>query len=544
MAVQVPEARTFGGLIREIARNSPDSPAILYRDQCITFAELDRWVDDVARGLLALGVSHGDMVAVWAGNRPDWLAVALGAARIGAPVAPLNTWYRPDEVRYQLGHADVRVLFVASGLRNRDFLGDIASVVPEILRPEPDLSAPEFPHLKHIVELDSPITHPGTLGLDHVVELGQSSTSEDELRRAEERTTEDDLLFILYTSGSTAKPKGVQLHHGLAIENAFNIGERQRLDDTDRVWLGTPLFYAFASVNAVPVAWTHAAALVLQEAFEAGEALATIERHRATAYYGLGNITRALVEHEQFSTADVSSLEKGVVGFSAAEKQLTIDTLGVRRVCSMYGMSEAYGHCAVTDADDDLDVKLHTQGLPLPGWTLKVLDQESGVVLPAGQVGELRVRGFVTSGYYKDPELTRATFDEDGFFKTGDLAQIDEDGRLRFHSRIKEVIKSGGINISPLEVEGLLESHPAVRQAHVVGVPDAERGEIVVAFVEAAPPADDEALKRHVAAAAASFKVPRHIFMRRDDEFPRVATGKVPKYELVAEARRLLHQAP
>jgi fatty-acyl-CoA synthase len=280
---------------------------------------------------------------------------------------------------------------------------------------------------------------------------------------------------------------------------------------------------------------------VIQESFDPGMALELIERERVTAFCGLGNMTRALLEHPDFGRRDVSTLDKGITGFSPEDKRLAIAELGVGRCCSVYGLTETYGNCALTDADDPIGVRLQTQGLPLPGWELKVVDPATEQELHVGEVGHLLVRGHTTSGYFHDADATAAAFDVDGFFRTGDLAAVDADGRMTWVARLKEVIKTGGINVSPREVEDLIERHPDVRQVHVVGVPDPVRGEVVVAFVETLSEGlDEEAIRRFVADQAAGFKVPAHVLFRRDEELPRLASGKVPKYRLREEATRAL----
>lgn len=512
----------------------------MFDSQTWSFGELDRQIDDDARGLLALGVGRGDVVSVLAGNRVEWLVSAFAAMRIGACVAPMNTWYKPSEMAYQLEHAGVKVLFMVPGLLKQDYLATLGALVPELReRGDGQVRSRRFPALRHVVALQEP-SLPGAMTLGEVVERG-ATISADDLRAAESAVDGDDLAFILYTSGSTATPKAVRLHHAPALANGFEIGERQHLTPDDRAWIGIPLFYGLAAINAMPAVWTHGGCLVLQETFDPGVALQLIEEHRVTVYYGLGNMTRALVDHPSRHSRDLSSLKKGLAGLSPEDKRLAIEELDVSRCCSMYGATEHYGNCAVTDADDPLEVKLKTQGHPLPGWQFRVVDPAADADLPRGQVGELRVKGPLTSGYHGDDEATQQAFDAQGFFKTGDLAMIDEDGRLRFHSRMKEMLKVGGINVSPREVEEILESHPNVRQAHVVGVPEEALGEQVCAFVERVGDAVDEAsLRAYVKERAASFKVPAFILFRSDSELPRVASGKVPKYELVKEALREL----
>lgn len=538
--MEPPEARTFGALVREMAGRYPERPAVVSDRGSLTFRELDRQADAVSRGLLALGVRRGEVVSVLAGNRPDWLACAMGAARIGAAVAPLNTWYQAGELAQQLRHAGVTLLFTVDRLLRHDYEARLHEVVPALRHAGGGpLDDARIPSLRHVVALEG-ATVQGALAFDAFLEAGEA-VGATALAEAEAAVQPADLLYILYTSGSTAAPKGVRLHHGPAIANDFNIGERQRMTPDDRVFLASPFFYAFAAVNAIPAAWTHGACVLVQETFDAGRALEQIERERATVFYGQGHVTRALLGHPDYRRRDLSSLERGVVSRSRSDKQLTIEVLGVARCCSMYGLTEAYGHCAVSDADDPLEIRLETQGRPLPGWEFRVVDPGTHRTLASGEVGELWIRGYVTSGYHDDPEQTAAAFADGGWFRTGDLVTIGTDGRLRFRSRLKELIKTGGINVAPAEVEELLMAHPGVLQAHVVGVPDDQRGEIVVAFVEPRRPGLEAAeLQAFVRSRASSFKAPAAVHFRTEDELPRGATGKIPRQALVDEALREL----
>lgn len=540
--MQAPRARTFGGLLREMSERFGDRPAVISERGRRTYRELDREVDGVSRGLLGLGVRRGEVVSVLAGNRIEWLLCAMGAARIGAVVAPLNTWYKPAELAYQLRHAEVKVLFTVDRLLRHDYAARLQEVVPSLAEPgHRELHDEEVPSLRHVVALEGGGL-PGAMPFEEFL-AGGEGPDVPSLEDAEAAVRPEDLLYILYTSGSTAAPKGVLLHHGDAIENDFNIGERQHMTFEDRVWLGSPFFYAFAAVNAVPAAWTHGACVLIQDSFDAGRALEQIERERATVFYGQGHVTRALLSHPDYPSRDVSSLSKGVISRSRSDKQITIEVLGVERACSMYGLTEAYGHFAVTDADDPLEVKLETQGRPLPGWEYRVVEPGTDRDVPAGTAGELWIRGYVTTGYYKDPEQTAAAFAEGGWFRTGDLVLIDDDGRMRFQSRLKELVKVGGINVAPAEVEELLLAHPGVSQAHVVGVPDEVRGEVLAAFVEPREAGLDAVeLQAFVRGRASSFKVPSHVFFRSEEQLPRGATGKIPKQALVDEALHELSQ--
>jgi fatty-acyl-CoA synthase len=520
-----PAARTLGALLTDLDSVQGASPALHYGGDVVTYAELCTEARSIARGLLTLGVRRGDRVAVLFGNQPEWLVASLGAATIGAIVVPLNTWYKARELEWTVRHCGVSVIISVDRFLKQDYRS--------VFR---DLTSP---HLKTVVfagqkvdgttpwnDLHEPSTPSRDRGLDEVTAAVRS----------------DDAAFILYTSGSTAEPKGVVLTHGGVIANGFRIGERRSITAEDRIWLGAPLFYGLGATNALPVALTHGASLVLHDHFDAGTAIDTIARTGATVYYGTGNMTQAILEHPSFSVSKVGTLTKGNAGTMTEYKRLTLIELGVRHATPAYGLTESYGHATGGWPDDPLEVKLHTDGEPLPGVELRIVDKDSGKELGPCSSGRVLLRGPVTPGYYANPEETGKAIDADGWFDTGDYGHLDASGRFVFEARLKEVVKSGGINVSPLEVEQLIVTHPSVRDAFVVGVADPVNGEQLVAFVNARTPVAGEELRDFLRERSASFKVPRHFLFRAEDQLPRLASGKVAKHALIEEAARELKQ--
>ena len=258
-----------------------------------------------------------------------------------------------------------------------------------------------------------------------------------------------------------------------------------------------------------------------------------IERERCTVYYGTPNIALALTEHPDRPRRDLSSLRTGAAIGPPSAMQMVMD-LGAREICNVYGLTECYGNCAVTDAHDPADKRLATVGTPLPGMEIRIVDRQTRRPSPPGEVGEILVRGHLTPGYYKDAERNATAFDADGFLVTGDLGLIGDDGYLRFRGRIKEMVKSGGINVAPLEVEEVLLGHPAVEQAYVVGLPDPRREEILAAVVvlREGHDVEPEALQTFCKVALAAYKVPQEFCRLRRDELPVTDTGKVQKLRL------------
>jgi fatty-acyl-CoA synthase len=534
-----PQSRTLGALLDEVAAACPDAEAIVFRGERLTYAGFRHRADALARALLALGVERGDRVALLLPNRPEWLIGAFAAAKVGAMAVAVSTFSTPREIAWALEHARPRVLITMEAFRGRAYLSAIAEVCPELGRSEPGaLRSERVPELRAVVSVDGR-RHDGVYGWDEL--LGRAGeVPAPALAAAQAAVTAADVCYVLYTSGSTAMPKGVMLAHGGVIANGFDIGERQHLTAADRLWLAVPLFWSFGAANALPAILTHGGTMVLQESFEPGEALALLDGERCSVYYGMANMARALLEHPDRSRRALGAMRTGLTIGLPEDIRMTMEAVNARELCNVYGATETYGNCAVADARDPLELRLTTQGLPLPGMEIRVVDPASGRPVPPGAVGEFRVRGHLTPGYYRDPDQTRVAFDPEGWFITGDLGLLGEDGRVRFRGRLKELIKTGGANVSPLEVEAILMSHPAVKQAYVVGVADRARGEVGVAAVELreGAAATTEILTAFCRERLASYKVPARIVFRKADEFPRTATGKVQKPRLREELER------
>jgi fatty-acyl-CoA synthase len=529
-----PEASTFGDLLESVARAAPGSPAIFYRGRVISYAALHEQATIAAKAMLAVGIRRGDRVGALLGNQPEWVIMAFGAAMIGAVFVPINTWYKKQEIAWLIAHSGLRLLAAAATFIKQDYVALLNELLPGYAAtPAGGQRAGWFPQLETIVTIDPDRAERDTWAA--FLRLADG-TGDADLASAMGAVTGDDILFILYTSGSTAEPKGVLLHHRNAVRNAFDMGERRFVAPEDRVWIGTPLFYALGAINALPVAVTHGASIVLQDYFTAESALDTIEATQATVYYGTGNMTRALLDHPDYAQRRIGSLKKGNAGIYPEYKRMTLIEMGISLASAAYGLTESYGNATVSDADDPIETKIATNGRPLPGTELIIIDPASGKVLGPNETGLILLRGHVASGYFRDPDGTQRSFRPDGFFDTGDLGHLDQDGRLVFHARVKEIIKTGGINVSPLELEQLLVRHPQIADAYVVGVPDPVKGEVIVAFVVTRIKIRESEVKDFVREQAASFKAPHHVLFRTEAQLPRLASGKVAKYKLVQSA--------
>jgi len=533
-----PSGNRLAAVLDSQAAIAPGRTAILYRDRAIGYAALQAESIAAAKSLVHFGVGRGDRVGVLLGNQPEWVIMALASSYLGATLVPLNTWYKETELRWTLRHCGLKLLVSAARFIKADYRALLGKIVPEAAGAAPGaIASAEFPALKALFFTGEVAS--GTPDWESFLRAGEAVPDAD-FAAASARATGEDAASILYTSGSTAEPKGVLLNGAGAVANGFELGRRRDIQAEDRVWCGTPLFYGLGATNAFPATLTRGATMVLQDYFDAGSAIELVRRTEATVYYGTGNMTRAMLDHPDYAQAKVGSLQKGNAGTVAEYKRLTLIEMGIKGAVPAYGLTETYGNATVGWPDDPLEAKLETSGTPLPGMEMRIVDPQSGRDLPRGEVGLVLIRGHTTPGYLNNPEETARALRPDGFFDTGDLGRFDADGRFIFHSRLKEVIKSGGINVSPVEVEQLIASHPDIRDAYVVGVADPVRGELVVAFVDAVARLGESEVQAYVKERAASFKVPHHVLFRSEGQLPRLASGKIAKHRLQEEARREL----
>jgi fatty-acyl-CoA synthase len=492
-------SRTLFQLLRE---PPPDATAVISGERVTTYGELSETAARIAGGMRALGVKRRGRVGILMENRCEWLETAFAATALGATVVPFSTWSKPAELSYLIADAELDLLVAVGAFGGQDFAAALAAL---------DQALPP------IVILDGEprpgwIAYPQLSG-EPLIDIAVQP--------------EDD-AFILYTSGSSARPKAVRLLQGRTIENGFHIGERMGFGPGDRVLLAPPLFWSYGAANALPAAFSHGAALVLQPRFEPGGWLDLIERHRCTAVYTLPSMTGAALRHPDFRRTRTASLRTGLMIGSPEEVRVAAEELGAPQICNVYGSTETYGNCCVTPADWPLSRRMHSQGPPLPGARLRLVDPETGVEVPRGEVGAVEVAGSATPGYAGASAANNATaFAADGYFRTGDLGSLDAAGDFHFAARDNDMIKRAGINVSPAEVETLLLQVPGVGQAAVVGAAAGERGEAIVAFVVAAEGAslDAEALRAHCRAEASSYKVPDRIEICA--ALPTTETGKL-----------------
>jgi fatty-acyl-CoA synthase len=515
-----PRSRHLSDLLAEMAALAPQRPALISGDTELTYGEVETLVAKVAAGLEERGLERGGTLGLLCTNRWEWVVTTIAALRLGARVAAFNTFAKAWDLGHMLGHSGAEILVTLDAFRSADYLDVLRQL--GLTGGDGEAVAPAVHSVFTIgAETGSTASFDSLLATDGAVEAGSTSAV--------------DVAFLLYTSGSSARPKAVPLQHYALVENGFEIGERMGLGAEDRVWASVPLFWAYGACNALMATLTHGATLVLQEAFAAPAALDLIERHRATAAYLLPNIARALLEEPGFSPERVASLRTGLTLGSPSEVRTIAADLGVEGICNIYGQTETYGNCCVTPTEWPLERRAACQGPPLPRVQVEIRG-EAGAPLPPGEVGEIHVAGYVMPGY-ADAPAAGDPIGADGFFATGDLGSLDDEGCLHFASRDNEMIKTGGINVSPREVEEYLALHDAVREVTVVGAEDERAAEVVVAFVVADAGTGGEELRAWCAEGLAAYKVPARVHVV--DELDRTETGKVWRRRLVERDRQL-----
>lgn len=525
-----PISCTFPDLLDEMATTASDRIAVIDGAKSYSYAELALQARRVENGLRAHGIKRGERIGVLISNRVEWLELFFGATAAGAVVVPVSTWSKPAELDFIIRDAEVSILFVMPSARNTDFLAVVHELVPEVSQAQRWTSA-RFPLLRSLVAIGAIKPGAGWTMYDGLKE----ATPDPDIDRSDNRPGTMDDALILYTSGSTSRPKAVRLAHSALIENGFNIGERQGLRSEDRVLVSVPLFWAYGSANALPATFSHGATMVLQERFEPGGALDLIERHRCTAIYTLPTMTTALTAHPEFAPTRAKSLRTGLTIGSPQDVINAATVLGATQICNIYGSSETCGNCCVTPSTWPLERRASCQGPPLPGVRVRLIARETGMEAAAGQSGLIEVTGYLMSGYGGQSAVHNIdVFTDDGWFRTGDIGTFTDTGDIIFLGRDSEIIKRAGINVSPAEVEDVLLRHPGVAEVAVVGAPASARGEIIVGFVVRRRHVTDSELIAHCRLLSSTYKVPDQIFFL--DQLPTTVTGKLQRQVLKAEA--------
>jgi len=519
-----PERLTLPRFLEDVTARHGERTALVHRGSRIRYRELAEAVRRAAAALVAAGVVKGARVGLLLPNRPDFVVELFAATALGAVVVPVNTFARPGERDHILRHGDVSLLLMTAGLAGRDYRRELLEAHPELATALPGrLRLRALPQLRRIVCLDGP----GEGGIEGPEALSGPAPEAEALlpELAREIHPSDDALLI-YTSGTTALPKGVIHRQRAPVIQSWRFAEHLRLDPSDRVLTTQPFFWTAGLCMSLGASLAAGAELHLQERFVPEEVLACIEEEGITALFAWPHQEQALGEHPEVARRKLHTLRRIRFGTPLAERA------GLREnrwgPDASYGLSETFTIVSSLPADTKAQERAACSGRPLPGCEIRIVDPKTGVHLPPGAHGEIAVRGLtLMRGYAKvDPELV---FDPDGFFRTGDGGSLDEEGRLHWTGRLTRLIKTGGANVSPLEVEEALRGFPGIQEAAALGVPHPTLGEALVLCAVAAggPPPGEAEVLAHLRERLAAYKVPRRVLFLDPGEVSRTGTDKL-----------------
>ena len=532
---------TFPKLLDTMVEAFPDQLAFKYTtlDYTRTYKEFRDDVDTFARALIALGVKKGSKVSVWATNLPQWFIAFWATTKIGAVLVTVNTAYKIHEVEYLLKQSDTHTLILEKGWRDSDYAGIIAELCPELKAREQgkQLHSKRLPFLRNVISVG--FRKEGFIEWEDAVARASEVPLEEVYRRAA-NVSSGDVANMQYTSGTTGFPKGVMLTHHNIVNNGKCIGDRMDLSTADRMMIQVPMFHCFGMVLAMTASMTHGTTVLPLPYFSPKPALACINEEKITAFHGVPTMFISLLEHPDFPKTDFSCMRTGIMAGSPCPISVMKDVtekMNMKEITIVYGQTEASPGCTMSSTDDPIDVRVSTVGRPLPEIECKIIDPETGEECPDGVTGEFVARGYnVMKGYYKMPVATASAIDKDGWLHTGDLACRNPDGNFRITGRLKDMIIRGGENIYPKEIEEFIYTHPKVRDVQVIGVPDRQYGEEVMACVilKEGETMTEQEMKDYVNAHMARHKVPRYIEFV--DSFPMNAAGKILKYKMREDA--------
>ncbi|MDR3705406.1 MAG: AMP-binding protein [Paludibacteraceae bacterium] len=528
--------RTLGGWLEYWAENTPEKEYIVYsdRDLRFTWKQFDNRVNEMAKGLLAIGVERNSHVGIWATNVPDWLTFLYACAKIGAVLVTVNTNYKQTELEYLVENSDMHTLCIIDGTWDGDYVKMTYEMLPELKTSQRGhLESKRFPRMKNVVYIGQE-KHRGMYNTQELLLLGEN-VDDQILAKAKEGISCHDVVNMQYTSGTTGFPKGVMLSHHNIVNDGLITGENMKFTRDDKLCVCVPLFHCFGVVLATMNCLTHGCTQVMVEKFDALVVLASIHKERCTAVYGVPTMFIAELNHPMFSMFDMSSLRTGIMAGSLCPVELMrrVSEKMYLSVTSVYGLTESSPGMTQTRIDDPFEVRCTTVGRDFPFVEVRVIDPETGEECPVGVQGEMCCKGFnIMKGYYNNPEATAEVIDENGFLHSGDLGVKDEDGYYRITGRIKDMIIRGGENIYPREIEEFLYHLEGVKDVQVAGVPSKKYGEEVGAFIILHEGVDmtTEDVREFCKGKIARYKIPKYVFFI--DEFPMTGSGKIQKFKL------------
>ena len=538
--------RTLSDWLEHWAAETPDKEYIVYSDRNLRFTwkTFNERVENMARGLISIGVTRGTNVGIWAQNVPDWLTFLYATAKIGAVAVTVNTSYQTEELSYLLKDSDMHTLCMTDGVAGNNYTDIIYDLVPELKTTQRGkFKSERFPELKNVVYIGQE-KYRGMYNTAEILLLG-NNVENDELIRLRNLTSCQDVVNMQYTSGTTGFPKGVMLTHHNIVNNGYLTGVHMKFTPEDKCCICVPLFHCFGVVLATMCCLTHGSTQVMVERFDPLITLASIHKERCTVLHGVPTMFIAELNHPMFSLFDMSSLRTGIMAGALCPIELMrqVNEKMFMDITSVYGMTETSPGMTQTRVEDTFEVRCSTVGREYEFTEVKVLNPENGEECPVGVQGEICCRGYnVMKGYYNNPEATAQVIDKNGFMHSGDLGIKDANGNYRITGRIKDMIIRGGENISPKEVEDYLYKIPEVKDVQVVAVTSPKYGEDVGAFIilkddcELTPEDVRDFCKNHIA----RYKIPRYVFFIK--QFPMTGSGKIQKFRLREMALEICEQ--
>ena len=528
--------RTLGQWLEYWAETTPDKEYIVYsdRDLRFTWAKFNERVDNLAKGLISIGVKKGSNVGIWATNVPDWLTFLYATAKIGAVLVTVNTNYKQAELEYLCKDSDMHTLCITDGTWECNYVDMTYQMLPELRECQRGhLNSERFPYLKNVVYIGME-KYRGMFNTAELLLLGQN-IDDEELLAMKRNVNCHDVCNMQYTSGTTGFPKGVMLTHFNIANDGYFTGENMGFTQDDKLCVCVPLFHCFGVVLATMNCLTHGCTEVMVEKFDPLVVLASIHKERCTAVYGVPTMFIAELNHPMFSMFDLTCLRTGIMAGSLCPVELMkqVSEKMYMTITSVYGLTESSPGMTQTCLNDTFEQRCTTVGRDFPFVEVKVLDPETGEECPVGVQGEMCCRGFnVMKGYYKNPQATAEVIDENGFLHSGDLGVKDEQGFYKITGRIKDMIIRGGENVYPREIEEFLYQMPGIRDVQVAAVPSKKYGEEVGAFIilEEGVKMEPEDVRDFCRGKIARYKTPKYVFFI--DQFPLTGSGKIQKFKL------------
>lgn len=526
--------KTIPQLLEETVRTNPSGSAFVFKEQGIRWSwlEFKHQVDDLASGLLAIGLKAGDRVGIWSPNRSEWVVTQFATAQIGIVLVNINPAYRVSELEYVLNKVRIKALILAEKFKTSDYIEMIRSLAPELESSEPGrVYSQRLPHLRWVIHMGESLL-PGMQNFSDLLKYG-GPAQKARLIEIAQSLKPDEAINVQFTSGTTGSPKGATLSHHNIINNARCVAQAMKLTAQDRLCVPVPLYHCFGMVLSVLACVSTGASMVFPgEAFEPAATLKAVSDERCTALHGVPTMFIAELALPNFSEYDLSSLRTGIMAGAPCPTETmkrVVQDMNMREVTIAYGMTETSPVSFQSSTDDPLEKRVATVGRVMPHIEIKIVDDQ-GQIVPVGTKGELCTRGYsVMKGYWEDPDKTSESI-RDGWMLTGDLATLDEDGYCNIVGRVKDMLIRGGENIYPREIEEFLFRNPKVSEVQVFGVPDQKYGEEICAWIvlKSGQSMNEDEVKNFCRGQIAHYKVPRYV--KFVQALPMTVTGKPQKF--------------